>query len=433
MEPLGSSSSSLEKSTSGRRAVVTKKRFLIVAVVGVVVLALVIGLAAGLSTRGDMRTASLPERVVRAEDVLGRYPLVDGHNDLPWQYRSLLQNKVFSEQANLTVGWNKVHTDIPRLRKGKVGAQFWVAFTHCNTSYLDAVRQALDQVDVIKKMVARYRSDFQFVTTAQGIEDAFNNGKIGSMIGLEGGHLIDSSLGNLRMFYELGVRYMTVTHSCNTPWADNWRVDENNTPVHNGLTPFGKVVIREMNRLGMMVDLSHVSRKTMIDSIQTSRAPVIFSHSSAFGYCNHYRNVQDDVLEMTKNNNGVVMVNFYSPYVNCYPNNISEPNGTLSQVADHIDYIKRKIGIDHVGIGGDYDGVEVLPVGLEDVSTYPALFAELLRRGYSDDDLMKLAGKNLVRVFRAVEKVRDDLASERPYEDLIDKSTWVNLTCRTDF
>lgn len=381
----------------------------------------------------------------KANCILDSYPLVDGHNDLPWRYRYYADNQVYTVdlRSNLREIWtntttNPSHTDIPRLRKGKLGAQFWANYVTCSGQYKDAVRMTVDQMDVIKKYVARYPDTFTFVTTAQGILDAFADGKIASMIGLEGGHSIDSSLGNLRMYYELGVRYMTVTHSCNTPWADNWKVDESDYNAtadgvpHNGLTEFGKKVIMEMNRLGMLVDLSHVAKKTMTDVLNITKAPVIYSHSSAFALCNHYRNVQDDVLQMTKLNGGVVMVNFYDKYINCYPSNQTVAN--LSQVADHIDYIKNLIGVDFVGIGADYDGVPTLPVGLEDVSTYPALFAELIRRGWSDEDLRKLAGENLVRVFTRTEQVRDELSWMNPYEDILPvDERYPGNNCRTDF
>lgn len=378
----------------------------------------------------------------KANCVLDSYPLVDGHNDLPYRYRMFANASVYSVdlRADLKKVWNASlsHTDIPRLRKGKLGAQFWACYVPCDSQYKDAVRLSLEQVDVIKKFVTRYPDTFQWVTTAQGILDAFRAGKIGSMIGLEGGHSIDSSLGTLRMFYDLGVRYMTVTHSCNTPWADNWLVDTTDYNMtkegakHDGLTSFGEKVILEMNRLGMLVDLSHVAKATMTDALIVSRAPVIYSHSSAFSLCNHYRNVQDDVLMKTKTNGGVVMVNFYDKYINCPPDNRSV--AVLNQVADHIDYIKNLIGVDHVGIGADYDGIPSLPVGLEDTSTYPPLFAELIRRGWNVEDLQKLAGRNLVRVFMQAEKVRDEMSYMDPYEDIIPQDQrWPLNQCLSDF
>ncbi|KAK3594950.1 hypothetical protein CHS0354_009337 [Potamilus streckersoni] len=340
----------------------------------------------------------------RANCILDSYPLIDGHNDLSWRYYKYANNKVYSVDLNsdLTKVWNVTHTDIPRLRKGKLGAQFWSCFVDCTSQYKDAVRKSLNQLDTIKKFVQRYPDVFQFVTSAQGILDAFKAGKIGSLVCLEGGHSIDSSLANLRMFYDLGRR---LNHPISSSRADNWQVDEPsyNETVVNGITDFGKKIILEMNRLGMMVDLSHVSKKTMIDVLNITKAPVICSHSSAFTICPHNRNVQDDALQMMRENGGVVMVNFYDIYINCGPNKTSVT--VLSQVADHIDYIKNVIGVEYVGIGADYDGISTLPVGLEDVSKYPDLFAELIKRGWTDDQLRMLAGKNLIRVFTKVEQV----------------------------
>lgn len=373
----------------------------------------------------------------KAKCILESYPLIDGHNDLADRFRMFARNKVYNVDLKEDTRkiWNKTlaQTDIPRLKQGRIGAQFWACYVDCKGQYKDAVRMTLDQLDVIKKVVRKYPDVFKYETTAQGILDAFQDHKIASLIGLEGGHSIDSSLGNLRMYYELGVRYMTLTHSCNTPWADNWHVDQpnrNDTKL-NGLTDFGKKVVKEMNRLGMMVDLAHVAKKTMEDAIAVSRAPVIFSHSSAFHICHHYRNVQDDVLQKLKKNGGIVMVNFYNFFIQCYPKNKTQ--ATIPDVADHIEHIKNLIGVEHVGIGGDFGGIPTVTTGLEDVSKYPSLFAELIRRKWADNDLRKLAGKNLVRVFRQVEKVRDDLSYMDPLEDILPEKERVDSTCRTDF
>ncbi|XP_052806073.1 dipeptidase 1-like [Mya arenaria] len=371
----------------------------------------------------------------RARCVLQSYPLIDGHNDLAELYLAYANDSVNTVDltSDLRLTWDKVlaQTDIPRLKQGLLGAQFWSCWVTCHSQYVDAVRLTLEQLDTIKRFIKKYPDTFQYADTAQGVIDAFDAGKIGSIIGLEGGHSIDSSLATLRMYYDLGVRYMTVTHSCNTPWADNWHVDEPgyNGTVLGGLTDFGKQVILEMNRLGIIVDLSHVSKSTMLAALEVSRAPIIFSHSSAFRLCNHHRNVQDDVLVKTKEKDGVVMVNFYTPFVVCPPNN--KPTQELTDVADHIDYIKNLIGVDHVGIGADYDGAESFPVGLEDVSKYPDLFAELVKRGWSDIDLQKLAGRNVLRVFREVEKVRDSLREMLPVEGRLPWTDLVDTKCRT--
>ncbi|KAK3594948.1 hypothetical protein CHS0354_009335 [Potamilus streckersoni] len=384
-------------------------------------------------TKNIAHEESLTLRLDRANNILGSYPLIDGHNDLAWKYWESANNRVYSANLNtdLTKIWNITHTDIPRMRKGKIGAQFWACYVNCISQYKDAVSKSLNQLDTIKKFINRYPDVFQFVTTAQGILDAFEGGKIGSLVGLEGGHSIDSSLANLRMFYDLGVRYMTLTHDCSTPWADYWQIDEPdcNQTVLNGTTEFGKKIILEMNRLGMMVDLSQVSKKTMIDVLNITKAPVIYSHSSVFTICPNYRNVQDDILRMTRENGGVVMVNFYDKVINCGPNKTSVT--VLSQVADHIDYIKKLIGVEYVGIGADYDGVPTFPVGLEDVSKYPVLFAELINRGWTDEELRMLAGKNLIRVFTKVEQVRDNLRYDAPNEDLIPVKEELNVQCRT--
>ncbi|XP_014668691.1 PREDICTED: LOW QUALITY PROTEIN: dipeptidase 1-like [Priapulus caudatus] len=299
------------------------------------------------------------------------------------------------------------------LRSNHVGdGGFWAAYTRCETQYKSSVRGALEQIDVIKRFVRKYDDVFEFVTSTQGIREAKAKGKIASLVGVEGGHMIDSSLAVLRMLYDLGARYMTLTHSCATPWADSWIEERDNAAIHNGLTTFGKKVVLEMNRLGMLVDLSHVSFATMRHALATTSAPVIYSHSSAYALCNSTRNVPDDILMLVKSNGGVVMVNFYNNYISC------SDNATLGQVADHIDYIKDVISAEHVGIGArTYRWVPHVPTGLEDVSKYPDLFTELAKRGWTDEDLGKLAGNNLLRVFEKVEQERDRLNTLAPYEE----------------
>uniref|UniRef100_UPI00398E4CDB dipeptidase 1 n=1 Tax=Pristiophorus japonicus TaxID=55135 RepID=UPI00398E4CDB len=334
----------------------------------------------------------------RAEKLMKETPLIDGHNDLPWQLLLRYHNQLSKVDLNKL---NGTHTNIPKLKAGLVGGQFWVAYTPCDTQYKDAVRQTLEQIDVIHRMCQKYPQTFQCVGSSTEINTAFNNGKVASLIGVEGGHSIDSNMATLRLFYQLGVRYMTLTHSCNTPWVDNWLVDTGDDPLEsNGLSEYGKKIVLEMNRLGMIVDLAHTSVKTMDDVLQLSKAPIIFSHSSAYTICNHKRNVPVEILKKVSEKRGIVMVNFYNEYVTC------KPTAELSNVADHFDYIKKIAGYKAVGFGGDYDGVSRVPVGLDDVSFYPDLVAELLRRNWTDIEVKAALGDNFLRVFREVEQVK---------------------------
>ena len=376
-------------------------------------------------------------------------PLIDGHNDLPWQYREKVKRK-FSE-LDVSKPQPQLMTDIARLREGGVGAQFWSVYVPTDFEGADAVPATLEQIDVVYELTRLHPETFEIALTADDVERVFASGKIASMIGMEGGHSIDGSLATLRMFYRLGARYMTLTHSRNTPWADS-ATDE---PLLGGLSEFGREVVREMNWLGMLVDISHVSPATMHDALDTAVAPVIFSHSSARALCDHRRNVPDDVLRRLPANGGVVMVtfvpSFVSPQVKAHDERRDEerkrlrgasgatddsvtealrawdranpaPRATLAQVADHIDHIRKVAGIDHLGLGSDFDGITSVPEGLEDVSKFPDLTRELLSRGYSEDDIQKIRGRNLLRVMRSAEETSARLRKERgPSEALIEE------------
>ena len=357
--------------------------------------------------------------LARARAIHKQVPLIDGHNDYPWALRGLDPGRDFS-QAEISKPVPSLMTDIPRLRQGGVGGQFWSVYVPSTMQGKEAVRATLEQIDIVHRMTRRWPGTFEMAHTAADVERSFKAGRIGSLIGMEGGHSIDSSLATLRMMFALGARYMTLTHSANVPWADA----SPGPAVLGGLSAFGEEVVREMNRLGMLVDLSHVSPDTMEDALRVSDAPVIFSHSSAKAICNVHRNVPDNVLQLVKKNGGGVMVTFVPGFISqavadydakpaADRANVPAPKATLSQVADHIDHIRKVAGIDHIGLGGDFDGISSVVAGLEDVSTYPALTAELLKRGYKDDDIKKILGLNVLRVMRQVEKVTAGLQKSR--------------------
>jgi membrane dipeptidase len=385
-------------------------------------------------------TAQSPAALLeRARALHKQVPLIDGHNDFPWEVREKSAGDVDARDMRDAV---KGHTDIARLRAGGVGAQFWSVYVPSTMQGQDAVTATLEQIDIVHRMLRKYPDTLELALTAADIERIFQTGKIASLIGMEGGHSIDNSLGTLRMMHRLGARYMTITHNGNLPWADA----ASDKPVLGGLSPFGETVIREMNWLGMLVDLSHVSPDTMADSIRVSEAPVIFSHSSARGVTDVPRNVPDDILRTLPAKDGVVMVTFVPGFVSsevaahsaranaetarlravagatdegvtkameAWRTANPAPTATLAQVADHIDHIRKVAGINHVGIGGDFDGITSVPKGLEDVSTYPALTAELLRRGYTDEDVKKILGLNILRVMKKAEDVSARLQKSR--------------------
>ncbi|PAY15483.1 membrane dipeptidase [Rhodopirellula sp. SM50] len=326
--------------------------------------------------------------------------LFDGHNDLPWEIRK--NGQASFDQIDIATRQPQLHTDIPRLREGGLKAQFWSVYVPAGTSTTgDSLIQTLEQIDIVDRMVKRYADVFEIASTADDVQRIAGSGKIACMMGIEGGHSIEGSLANLKRLYDRGCRYMTLTHSKTLPWADSATDDAQ----HDGLTEFGKEVVREMNRIGMLVDLSHVSPAVMKQAIEVSTAPILFSHSSAAAINDHPRNVPDDVLPLVAKNGGVVMVNFYSKFV--VPTDQLKTNesarGSIHDVVDHLEHIIRVAGIDHVGIGSDFDGVPSLPTGLEDVSKYPLITQALLNRGYSEADIHKVLGGNVLRALRGAE------------------------------
>lgn len=386
-------------------------------------------------------------RLAEVRALLREVPLIDGHNDLPWQYRKrsgdLSAVDLRRDTSQLSPPWA---TDIARLRAGGVGGQFWSVYVPAMLPGAEAFQATVEQIDLVHRLCVRYPDIFELALTADDVERIHRQGRIASLIGMEGGHSINNSLAALRMTYKLGARYLTLTHTKNTDWADA----AGDEAKHGGLTSFGEEVVREMNRLGMLVDLSHVTDDTMRDALRVTKAPVIFSHSSAYALCHHPRNVPDDVLGMVKTNGGVVMVCFLPGYLTerdradfeagmterqrLQQLHANDPlkvdagmtewrrsrqrsnRASLSDVADHIEHIRKVAGIDHVGIGSDYEGFSGPPVGLEDVSKYPALLAELLRRGYTHEEIKKVAGLNVLRAMRAAERVAAELQRRSPLD-----------------
>jgi len=401
----------------------------------------------------DASASAAPSPQAVAQAALAAAPVWDGHNDVAEQLhdrrKDMLAGFDFADTsgtADPALKLDAMQTDLKRLEQGHVGAQFWSVFVPASLSEPQAVVAVLEQIDVMKRLIARYPARLQLATSADDVARAMKAGRIASLIGMEGGHSIGSSLAVLRQSYVLGARYMTLTHFRNNGWADSGT----DAPVHDGLTPFGKDVVREMQRLGMLVDLSHTSAKTMLDALDVARAPLIFSHSGAMGVSDHPRNVPDAVLDRLKLNGGLVMCNFYPAYVSpqlrewnadraaqqarskaLWPDQPAradaelagweaahaKPVATLSQVADHIEYIARRIGADHVGLGGDFDGGSAGLQGLPDVSAYPALFTELARRGWSQADLQKLSSGNMMRVLRAAESYAAAHQGDAPIEN----------------
>lgn len=417
------------------------------------------GLAAALMLAAPLSAQRITEEqaAATARAALEAAPVFDGHNDAPGQLRTRKNNQINAFDFTDTLDEHDehvegaagpMHTDLGRLREGKVGAQFWSVYVPHTADEAEAVQQTIEQIDVTKRLIARYPDALRYALNADQVERAMADGRIASLLGMEGGYSIGSNLGVLRQFHAMGARYMTLTHNFNIPWADS----ATDAPKHGGLTDFGKDVVREMNRIGMLVDLSHVSEATMMDALDVARAPVIFSHSRARAVTGHPRNVPDSVLARLPENGGVVMVVALPRFINekvrlwdarragviaaarvehlgnpeaaakaveAWIAANPEPKASISDVADHIDHIRKIAGVEHIGIGGDYDGMPSGPVGMEDVRGYPALFTELARRGYSQVELELIASRNILRAMRAAEAYAASVADQPPIETLI--------------
>lgn len=414
-----------------------------------------LGIALAMGAPALAQQISDDEAAAIAAAALEAAPVFDGHNDAPGQLRWRFKNQIndfdFTDTLNSPDAAGPrgaMHTDLQRLRQGKVGAQFWSVYVPHNDDEAAAVQETIEQIDVTKRLIARYPGEMAYAETADQVEAAMAEGRIASLLGMEGGYSIASNLGVLRQFYAMGARYMTLTHNRNIPWADA----ATDVPKHGGLTDFGKDVVREMNRLGMLVDLSHVSEATMHDALDAARAPVIFSHSGARAVAGHPRNVPDSVLARLPENGGVIMVVALPGFINedlrqwnarragevarlgavhlgnpeaaeaAYDAWIAanpEPKSPLTDVADHIEHVRKIAGAEHIGIGGDYDGMPSGPVGMEDVTGYPALFLELARRGFSQAELEMIASRNILRVMREAERYAASIADQPPIETLI--------------
>lgn len=391
------------------------------------------------------RTATGDEGEARVRRILQRSPLIDGHNDLPWALREGFNNDptAVDLRQNQSANPTLLHTDIPRLRAGGVGGQFWSVYVPATLTPLEAARETFEQIDTVRRLTAAYPDVFALATTADEVERIHRSGRIAGLIGMEGGYSIADSLGLLRQFHAAGARYMTLTHSKTTSWADS----ATDAPRWGGLNPFGEAVVREMNRLGMMVDLSHVSEETMLDAMRVSEAPVIFSHSSARAVTGHARNVPDSVLRLMPEDGGVVMVTFVPGFINetvrgwnadkaaeearlkalnpgdpgavtaglgSWTEAHPAPRAALADIIAHIQHVRAVAGVDHVGLGGDFDGITSTPDGVTGVDAYPAILAALMAGGWTEADIRKIAGQNVLRVMRAVEAVAAAKADEAP-------------------